>query len=122
MWGTYYGTVQAGNTGPNSGHNSITESVVTFTSATGISEGSIPRFNAFPNPATENVLIEVPPGFVDNMELLLVDRFGKQVMQYANVQPATTFALDLADLEAGVYFIRLSKNESSITRKLVVTK
>ena len=48
----YYGIVQQGNTGPGSGHNTITESVTTYTT-TGVNDLSEKiHFDIFPNPVT----------------------------------------------------------------------
>ncbi|MGE0568134.1 MAG: YHYH protein, partial [Bacteroidia bacterium] len=54
MIDSYYGVVQAGNTGPMGGHNSVTESVVTYTPPNGLFEQATEVFNFefYPNPTS----------------------------------------------------------------------
>lgn len=50
---TYYGTVPAGNTGPQSGHNTVGEQVLEFTGTARVQEEESLVRSLYPNPATD---------------------------------------------------------------------
>jgi len=58
MGPTYYGTVQPGNTGPNSGNNTPTEPVTTYTGPTAVAPDAAAALtlNICHNPLTGNLL------------------------------------------------------------------
>ena len=59
---TYYGTVQAGNIGPNSGHVTITESTTVYNGTTAVNEVSKTiRFELYPNPVKDYAFIYFDP-------------------------------------------------------------
>lgn len=121
---TYYGTVQAGNTGPNSGHNTITEPVTTYLPGTaGIVSNTPPiAFESFPNPATDYITVFVAPGEPNNLDITLLNEIGQTVWQQQYIQPAVGYVFDLQTLSAGIYFIRLQGDAKSGVRKIMVQK
>jgi hypothetical protein len=56
---TYYGTVPAGNTGPQSGHNTVSEQVLDYTSTAGVRSTENLQTSAWPIPATSILNIDI---------------------------------------------------------------
>lgn len=121
---TYYGTVQSGNTGPGSGHNTITETVTTYVpSALGRSNYNQQiDFEYFPNPTTNNVTIFVSPSENNNMDVTFFNERGQSVLQQKNIQPAVPYVFNLENLSSGVYYLKLQGNSKSSVRKIIVKK
>ena len=70
----------------------------------------------YPNPASTSVRIEN----AINSDVTIFNEAGKIVMTQDKINNDQT--ISIPDFENGVYFIRLSKDNSSITRKLVILK
>jgi hypothetical protein len=121
MGPTYYGTVPPGNTGPGSGHNTISEPVTIYL-PTGISEEEgKPDFILYPNPAAGYVTFFADPNSGSNMKVTLVDALGRVIITEENIQPAVPYLFDLSTLPAGIYYFRLENNgEVSVKRFSVV--
>jgi hypothetical protein len=121
---TYYGTVQAGNTGPGSGHNTITETVTTYVpSASGMSDFDQQiEFEYYPNPTNNYLAIFVSPGENNNMDATFYNEVGQSVLQQRNIQPAVPYVFNLEDLSGGIYYLKLQGNSKSTVKKIVVTK
>jgi hypothetical protein len=111
----YYGVVQAGNTGPGSGHNTITESVDIYT-PTGLNDISEKiNFDIFPNPASDYITLLVDRNEPNNLEMLMTNTLGQVVFSEKFIQPAVPYTFDLTLHPSGVYFITLkSKYEASV--------
>jgi hypothetical protein len=117
---TYYGTVQAGNTGPGSGHNTITESVVIYTSSSELEQKI--EVNVFPNPTSDYLNLYILPGSQCNLQASLINPLGQEVDSKKNIQPAVQYAFDLTDLPGGIYYLRLTANGITSVKKIVVSK
>lgn len=105
---TYYGLVQSGNTGPMSGHNTITETVTAYNS---INE-SVPNisFLVYPNPAENTIAIFADPSTNNNMDLEIISPEGRLIYSTKNIQPAVNYNYDITALPAGIYFVILKNN------------
>ncbi|MBL7803398.1 MAG: T9SS type A sorting domain-containing protein [Saprospiraceae bacterium] len=80
-------------------------------------------FGLFPNPASDNVTVEVPVQEEDaNVTVSMFDASGRLAMQQQRVvgKGENRFVFELQDLPAGVYFVQVRSGEMSHTRKLVV--
>ena len=121
---TYHGTVQAGNTGPGSGHNTITETVTTYVpNALGISDFDKQiEFEYYPNPTRNYLAIFVSPSEINNMEATFYNEIGQPVLHQKNIQPAVPYVFNLENLTSGVYYLRLQGNSKSSVRKIILTK
>lgn len=121
---TYYGTVQAGNTGPGSGHNIITEPVTTYVpGAIGIPDFDEKiEFEFYPNPTKNYLAIFVSPSDHNNLVATFFNEIGRPVLQQRNIQPAVPYVFNLENLSSGVYFLKLEGNSKSTFKKIVVTK
>ena len=121
---TYYGTVQAGNTGPNSGHNPINEPVTTyFPNASGVSNIVPPiEFEFYPNPIKDYLAIFVSPSENNNLRATIYNEIGQAVYQQNHIQPAVPYTFNLEKLTNGLYYLILEGNSKSSMRKIVVFK
>lgn len=119
---TYYGTVQSGNTGPGSGHNTVTEVVSTYIPPnSGFNDiDSEITFEYFPNPAKDYLTIFVAPGENNNLTASITDPKGKTVLQQSFIQPAVPYTFDLTNLAPGLYFLKLQGKTKSTIQKIIV--
>jgi hypothetical protein len=115
---TYYGTVQPGNTGPNSGHNTISEPVTNYLpGSTGIIESNgYSDFNAF---MTGNLLfLEINTVYQNGAALKLFDVSGRMVDSKSDlVMGYHTF--DVGHLPSGLYIIELTGAGNRFIKKLM---
>jgi hypothetical protein len=117
---TYYGVVQAGNTGPSGGHNTITETVTTYTSVNELMQNI--EVSVFPNPATQYLGFTLESGFQNNLHATLYNSMGQEIMSQENIQPAVTYLFNIENLKGGIYYLRLEGGEMSSSQKVVITK
>ena len=117
---TYYGIVQSGNTGPGSGHNTITETVIIYTSVNELEQKI--EVNVFPNPTSDYLNIYVQPGLESNIRATIVNPLGQEIISKENIQPAVQYAFDLSNLSEGIYYLKLEANGVSSVKKIIVTK
>lgn len=104
---TYYGTVQAGNTGPGSGHNTVSETVVTYTPATATPNPLAPAVALGPNPAAHTLGLQFGSASHPFTQLEVLGAQGQLVLAaHVAGQPAAT--LDVSALPPGVYHLRLT--------------
>jgi hypothetical protein len=115
---TYYGIVMTGNTGPGSGHNIISEPVVSF--VTGISpiENTI-DYQVYPNPVTNTLVMYLAPGSANNMHMTLKNMLGQDVFQENNIQPAVPYYFNVQSLSKGIYFLTLESGDVKSVRKII---
>lgn len=102
---TYFGTVQAGNTGPMSGHNIIPPSAILYdpNATTEVTDAATNTFSLFPVPAVDVLTIRSTGGSLLTVDV--VDGTGRLVHRApANGTAAT---LDLSALPAGIYVARI---------------
>jgi len=120
---TYYGTVPSGNTGPGSGHVSITEAVQTYTpAATGVWGESIglPEVLLYPTPADSYIAVHIAPIALNNFTADLYTIAGARVLHADNIQPANTYSIDVSQLSPGVYTLVLTAMGRDIVRSVVI--
>ena len=84
----------------------------------GISE----RFNQsnvllFPNPADSQITISLSESF--ETDIRIFDLTGKIMVYTANAPITDNYKLDISSLPSGVYFIRLSSEAGTVTKKLI---
>lgn len=118
----YYGTVQAGNTGPGSGHNTPNESVATYT-VTGLAETfKEEEVEVFPNPASDYLNLQVASAAAANYRINLSEASGRMVLSAENLQPGNPYAIDLQRLPAGLYFLRIEGGAKQALRKITLVR
>ena len=119
--GTYYGVVQAGNTGgPTAGHNTITVATTVYTGATGIAdEASNIKFEIVPNPTLAYVYIYMDNKSVNNVTGYLYDMSGALLETMDCMQPSIAYTLDMTKYANGEYILQLNDGAKSVARKVV---
>jgi hypothetical protein len=101
---TYYGTVQPGNTGPTSGHNTIPGNAVLYVpGSTAVAEGAQGDLVLFPVPSDGWVALRAGDAPITALELL--DAHGRVVLAERS---AIIVGMDLSALAAGTYTARLT--------------
>lgn len=81
-------------------------------------------FGIFPNPATEQVTIEVPMESDSDVQVTILDPSGKSALKQNRVlsKGDNRMNFDVSRLPNGIYFVEVRNGKSSSTRKLVVQK
>lgn len=122
FFGTYYGVVQAGNTGPGSGHNTISESVSTYTGTTGIHEQQNDiTYQLYPNPASQGFIhLFIDAVAQNNFDVTITDVTGKIVRSEKNIQPTISYTFDLVGLPKGLYIMKIKNDKITRTEKIVI--
>lgn len=115
---TFYGTYA------NRLVTSISEPTTVYTPTTGVSDGSgeLQGINVYPNPASDLVAIQALGLHSDNLRVEILDATGKLLHTTSINQGATIAYFDTQKLYAGIYFVRVSGEKGSTTKKIVVTK
>ena len=123
FYGTYYGVVQAGNTGPGGGHVSITETTTVYTGSTGIEENeSQIKFKFLPNPVNDYAYIYFDPSSVNNIKGEIYNFQGQLLMEIENLQPSIRYSLDFTKYAAGNYFIVLKTDKERKILKVTIVR
>ena len=122
--GTYYGVVQAGNTGgagPNpGGHNTITVATTTYTKPTGVNDlPSSVKFELVPNPTQGYVYIYMDNKSPNNVTGQLYNENGQLLETINYMQPSIAYTLDLTKYPAGVYILHMNDGTQDVARKIV---
>jgi len=116
---TFYGTKVAVKV------TSITESVSTYTTATGLTKNILNDANVtvFPNPTSEIIAVQINDLVKENYTVVLTDMLGKEVATTTLNKGSTIVYFDTKTLYAGNYFVNI-KGESGakISRKVTVSK
>jgi hypothetical protein len=87
---------------------------------TGVNESLASDFNLFPNPASDQVIIQSSTG--DRLENIAVfDLSGKCVSSIA-ASRNTEFRLDVSSLSAGMYLLQITSSAGITAKKLQVVK
>ena len=105
---SYYGVVQSGNTGPQSGHNSIPNSANPYNLNLEIVDA---EFNLFPNPTEDLVYLNTQSNSVISVYNLLGEVL--EVKKHSN-------SMSLINLECyspGIYVIQFNSDELVYTKK-----
>lgn len=81
-------------------------------------------FGMFPNPAGEQVTVEVPMEADADVQVTIVDPSGKAAIQQNRVMGKgdNRMNFDISHLANGIYFVEVRNGDSKSTRKLVVQR
>ncbi len=117
---TYYGTVQAGNTGPNSGHNTPSELTTTYSGTTSVEEIPSPiAFEIEPSQYHNVLYVYFSETSANNVVLDVFNTQGTLVQSMDNLQPSIGYAVDLSHVPSGVYVLRFTSTYHQISRTIV---
>ncbi len=116
---TYFGNVNALKV------TSITETVSTYKPNNSEIEKvklSIDKFNIFPNPASELLVVQFNDLNVTDLKVELIDINGKSVAESTIYQGSTIAFFDIRTIYAGTYFVRISNTKDTILKSIVIEK
>ena len=121
---TYYGTVPAGNLGPNGGHNVISEPTTFYTGTTAVNDNlDYPiKFKIMPNPVQDFAYIYMDPSSMNNLTGKLYDNSGKLLSVIEYMQPSIAYSIDMTTYSAGIYLFTLEGKDSKVTQKIIKAK
>lgn len=119
-FGTYYGVVQAGNTGMNSGHNSITETTTIYTGVNKINPDI--NFRLLENPVKDFAYLFIDPSSANNLHAEIYDSDGRLIFSQENLQPSISYTFDFRNYSSGIYFLHLKNETKSLVSKIVKEK
>lgn len=121
---TYYGTVPAGNLGPNGGHNVINEPTTFYTGTTAVNDNlDYPiKFKIMPNPLQDFAYIYMDPSSMNNLTGKLYDNSGKLLSVIEYMQPSIAYSIDMTTYSAGIYLFTLEGKDSKATQKIIKAK
>lgn len=119
---TYFGVVTPGNIGPQSGHNTPGEPVITYvpdtSSTTGLSDIASSNLAVGPNPAIDYLLIDFSRTNTKATNIQVFGIQGNLVSEITN--PAITEKLPMYSFSQGVYFVRIKTDKGeTLTHKII---
>ncbi|HRI02051.1 MAG TPA: T9SS type A sorting domain-containing protein [Saprospiraceae bacterium] len=80
-------------------------------------------FSLFPNPANNQIAVELNAKIEGPATLVMFDALGKVIyIESISKKEQKTFPLNISELQEGQYFIRLTSNEGSLTKSFVKAK
>lgn len=74
----------------------------------------------YPNPANNNITVEMPFSLSNNITLQIVNSFGKLVYTKENIESIDTLNIDISNFAIGIYIIRVGSYGDWKTTKLIV--
>ncbi len=124
FYGTYYGVVQTGNTGPGGGHNTIPGSTTVYTPTTGIDElqKATIKYEFMPNPVEDFAYIYMSPSSINNVKGNLYNAKGQLIYTIENMQPSISYTLDMTKYAAGIYMFTFEAGDKKTFQKIVKSK
>jgi hypothetical protein len=75
----------------------------------------------YPNPAHEFLEVHFDTTIIPK-EYMLINTLGEIIVRQTNTSPASTFYLDVRNIPAGMYLLKVNGITTSITKKVVVIK
>lgn len=96
---------------------------VALEEVTGTPEKSIATFTIYPNPAIETVHIRPDKGFSRQTTIELYNLTGQRLLvSEVRASGEDHHTIDVSNLDAGLYLIRVTNDGQSVTHKLNITK
>ena len=87
--------------------------------ALSVDDSSFITFDMFPNPAKDVVTIRLNANNSGNVTVNIIDLQGKLILEQ-HISEGHNLELDIADLQSGLYFVKLNANNKSLVKKLVI--
>ncbi len=105
--------------------DTVTKTVTVIASSVTEVSKAINQLMVYPNPTSDNVTVAFDLGKANDVQIDLVDITGKVIrttnsMRFASGMNEIT--LNTADINQGIYFVKVSTQESSKTTRLVIVK
>lgn len=105
--------------------NTVTESTKTYDSSiSGIEDSAFDNmtFKIFPNPTSDIIAIQISGINNQDLAINMYDIQGALIQETKMVKGQTISYFDIQTLYAGTYLIKISTNESSVTKKITIEK
>ena len=112
----FYAAVNAVNNNGSNGGDQVVTAQSNLVNALGISEAKLLAFEMFPNPATEAINIQLPSGVLE-AQIGVFDYTGRLVS--SKIINTTDIQIDISDLAAGIYIIRVSSKDKIGAQRFV---
>ena len=122
MADTYYGVVQAGNTGPTGAHNTVSEPTTIYTDSatTGlINMSPAIKYELVPNPVEDYLYLYMDVVSVNNVKATITDAVGRVMEVKQFIQPSIGYAFDMTKYNNGIYFLTLEEGSQRVTEKII---
>lgn len=118
---TYYGIIATGNTAPKGGHNTPPSGTKVYTPVvTGINEvAKTITCTLEPNPTEDYTYIYIDPASDNNITATLYNSQGQLLKTYQNWHPSISYALNLTEYPAGIYFLHLQTEKNHVVQKII---
>nr|WP_321243233.1 T9SS type A sorting domain-containing protein [uncultured Psychroserpens sp.] len=87
--------------------------------ALSVDDSNFIAFDMFPNPAKDKVTIRLNANNFGNVTVNIIDLQGKLILE-KQISEGNNLELDIADLQSGLYFVKLNANNKSIVKKLII--
>lgn len=113
---TFYGNKVASKV------TSISESTTTYTSTASLEEQSELKFNVFPNPASDMIIIQQLDLSTNTIDVELIDATGRVIKTTQILQGATFSAFDVSTLYSGTYYVRIKNNNAITTHSIIIAE
>lgn len=111
----FYVSALAGNGSGTGGDQVVTTTSPSY-NVLGISEAKRLNFNSFPNPASQNVTIQLPSGS-DNATVQFYDYVGKLILSQKIT--TSTEKINVSTLSKGVYILKVLADDKIGTQKFI---
>ncbi|MEX2380445.1 MAG: T9SS type A sorting domain-containing protein [Vicingaceae bacterium] len=95
--------------------------ILSYLTSTKEKQANEVSFNLYPNPASNQVMLDFDKGLNQNLSVEVKDILGKQIETVAVNSSAKKLQLDLSSYSKGIYFISVLDNQQIVkTKKLIV--
>jgi len=81
-------------------------------------------FSVYPNPATNNIVVELNSNTLSDYNMSILDLVGKEILseQISAGKGTNTHKINVSELSKGIYFIRIENGSSSYVQKLTINR
>ncbi|MBX7110163.1 MAG: fibronectin type III domain-containing protein [Chitinophagales bacterium] len=110
------------------GNNSSYTAILTFTTTLRLGmeseELAVKGINVFPNPAKDNVSVEITSATAKIVNITLVNALGQQVaaMDNITVDGTITRTIDCRKLNSGIYYLNIYDGSDVLSHQIVITR
>ena len=85
----------------------------------GLKETKNANISLYPNPAKNEITINLANSLNNSMVCSMIDVLGKEVASASIEKGTSSFKLNIESLEKGVYFVNLMDGNTVITKKII---
>ncbi len=93
--------------------------IVTVENVTSIEKTWLEQISIYPNPSTGTVYFNIPNIDRHALQVCVIDVMGRVIKQ-ANYQKEDTSVIELRQMPAGIYVVKLSSPNTSVTKKVMI--